>query len=81
MTHAADDDEDSKDWWTKYFASVEAMIEVKSQITLFKLAVSLQILQLGNQRGQKRGVGARKSTKRRRMWTNGGRHEWRWTRG
>ncbi|XP_059472296.1 otoferlin isoform X4 [Neocloeon triangulifer] len=27
MGHAADDDEDSKDWWTKYFASVEAMIE------------------------------------------------------
>jgi len=24
-----DDDEDSKDWWTKYFASVEAMIEVR----------------------------------------------------
>ena len=28
MTQSADDDEDSKDWWTKYFASVEAMIEV-----------------------------------------------------
>lgn len=24
----ADGDEASKDWWTKYFASVEAMIEV-----------------------------------------------------
>ena len=23
-----DDDEDSMDWWTKYFASVDAMIEV-----------------------------------------------------
>lgn len=28
MAQSADDDEDSKDWWTKYFASVEAMIEV-----------------------------------------------------
>jgi hypothetical protein len=28
MAHSADDDEASKDWWTKYFASVEAMIEV-----------------------------------------------------
>ena len=25
----ADDDEESMDWWTKYFASVDAMIEVK----------------------------------------------------
>jgi len=24
----ADDDEESMDWWTKYFASVDAMIEV-----------------------------------------------------
>lgn len=23
-----EDDEESRDWWTKYFASVEAMIEV-----------------------------------------------------
>ena len=23
-----DDDEESMDWWTKYFASVDAMIEV-----------------------------------------------------
>ena len=25
----ADDDEESMDWWTKYFASVDAMIEVR----------------------------------------------------
>lgn len=25
-----DDDEESMDWWTKYFASVDAMIEVRS---------------------------------------------------
>lgn len=24
-----EDDEESRDWWTKYFASVEAMIEVR----------------------------------------------------
>ena len=28
MSDDADDDEESMDWWTKYFASVDAMIEV-----------------------------------------------------
>lgn len=27
-TMAADEDSESRDWWTKYFASVEAMIQV-----------------------------------------------------
>ena len=26
-----DDDEESMDWWTKYFASVDAMIDVRMQ--------------------------------------------------
>ena len=29
-----DDDEESMDWWTKYFASVDAMIEVMISTTL-----------------------------------------------
>ena len=29
-----DDDEESLDWWTKYFASVDAMIEVMISTTL-----------------------------------------------
>lgn len=29
QTEDLDDDEESMDWWTKYFASVDAMIEVK----------------------------------------------------
>ncbi|GFQ97787.1 otoferlin [Trichonephila clavata] len=28
-----DDDEENKDWWTRYFASYEAMIKEKSQVT------------------------------------------------
>jgi len=35
--HSADEpesDEGSRDWWTKYFASVEAMIEVRLSRTL-----------------------------------------------
>ena len=27
-----DDDEESMDWWTKYFASVDAMIEVSIRV-------------------------------------------------
>ena len=27
-----DDDEESMDWWTKYFASVDAMIEVRNSL-------------------------------------------------
>ena len=28
VVEEAEDDEESMDWWTKYFASVDAMIEV-----------------------------------------------------
>ena len=39
----ADDDEESMDWWTKYFASVDAMIEVKfSRVSCLHLHFQLQ---------------------------------------
>ena len=39
----ADDDEESMDWWTKYFASVDAMIEVKfSPLSCLHLHYQLQ---------------------------------------
>ena len=34
-----DDDEESMDWWTKYFASVDAMIEVSIRAGLLLLGV------------------------------------------
>ena len=37
-----DDEEESMDWWTKYFASVDAMIEVIRTRSLF-LAADRQI--------------------------------------
>ena len=38
-----DDDEESMDWWTKYFASVDAMIEVKfSRLSCLHLHFQLQ---------------------------------------
>ena len=39
-----DDDEESMDWWTKYFASVDAMIEVLIFTTLDR---NIQILYFG----------------------------------
>lgn len=39
-----DEDDENRDWWTKYFASVEAMIEV---ITYNK-AVILKVIKVGN---------------------------------
>ena len=34
----ADGDEASRDWWTKYFASVEAMIEVGQTYALYAVS-------------------------------------------
>ena len=31
-TDDAEEDEESMDWWTKYFASIDTMIEVSSSI-------------------------------------------------
>ena len=32
ITSIIDDDEDAMDWWTKYHASVDTMIEVSEQL-------------------------------------------------
>ena len=39
-----DDEEESMDWWTKYFASVDAMIEVK-QTLIYSLETIFKYLQ------------------------------------
>lgn len=36
MEFEMDSDDSSCDWWTKYFASIEAMIEVITSIYLYR---------------------------------------------
>ena len=36
-TDDAEEDEESMDWWTKYFASIDTMIEVSSSIRGFSI--------------------------------------------
>ena len=38
-----DDDEESMDWWTKYFASVDAMIEVRTGFLVYLLNKSKRL--------------------------------------
>ena len=43
-----DDEEESMDWWTKYFASVDAMIEVIRTRSLFLAADKGQLISKGH---------------------------------
>ena len=39
-----DDDEESMDWWTKYFASVDNMIEVILKYDVISIFLSLKLM-------------------------------------
>ena len=39
-----DDDEESMDWWTKYFASVDNMIEVRLKYDVISIFLSLKLM-------------------------------------
>ena len=45
VTDDAEEDEESMDWWTKYFASIDTMIEVScGMITKTRFNASLYLL-------------------------------------